>query len=76
MIASNEPCTTDNKELLQNEVTLREQKWLELFRELAPDVQKNILQHAEKEQRIFELEKKVNELQWLKDAVERLKNAG
>ncbi|ECD3767993.1 bacteriophage CI repressor [Salmonella enterica] len=57
-------------------MTIREQKWLELFRGLAPDVQKNILQHAEKEQRLYELEQKVQELQELKTSIERLKSAG
>ncbi|MCH5442831.1 helix-turn-helix domain containing protein [Salmonella enterica subsp. enterica serovar Muenchen] len=60
----------------QEGVTLREQKWLELFRGLAPDVQKNILQHAEKEQRLYELEQKVQELQELKTSIEQLKSAG
>ncbi|HAT1685150.1 TPA: bacteriophage CI repressor [Klebsiella oxytoca] len=57
-------------------MTMREQKWLELFRGLDPDVQKNILQHAEKEQRMYELERDMKELNELKEFVKSLKNAG
>ncbi|EBB2613059.1 helix-turn-helix domain-containing protein, partial [Salmonella enterica] len=60
------PNLPDNIESSLGEITLREQKWLELFRGLSPDVQKNILQHAEKEQRLYELEQKVQELEELK----------
>lgn len=70
------PNLPDNIESSLGEITLREQKWLELFRGLSPDVQKNILQHAEKEQRLYELEQKVQELEELKASIERLKNAG
>ncbi|EBU1221932.1 TPA: helix-turn-helix domain-containing protein [Salmonella enterica subsp. enterica serovar Java] len=70
------PNLPDNIESSLIEMTLREQKWLELFRGLAPDVQKNILQHAEKEQRLYELEQKVQELQELKTSIEQLKSAG
>ncbi|EBF2169446.1 helix-turn-helix domain-containing protein [Salmonella enterica] len=70
------PNLPDNIESPLGEITLREQKWLELFRGLSPDVQKNILQHAEKEQRLYELEQKVQELEELKASIERLKNTG
>ncbi|EDS5484650.1 helix-turn-helix domain-containing protein [Salmonella enterica subsp. enterica] len=58
------------------EMTVRERKLLELFRELDPEAQKNILLDAEKEQRLYELEREVKELQELKATVESLKNAG
>ncbi|HHR4769146.1 TPA: helix-turn-helix domain-containing protein [Salmonella enterica] len=59
-----------------NEMTVRERKLLELFRVLSPEDQKNILLDAEKGQRLNELEREVKELQELKAAFERLKNAG
>ncbi|HGA5503396.1 TPA: helix-turn-helix domain-containing protein [Salmonella enterica subsp. enterica serovar Potsdam] len=67
---------SDNAGSSLGEITLREQKWLELFRGLDPDVQKNILQHAEKEQRMYELERDMKELNELKEFVKSLKNAG
>lgn len=58
-----------------DEMTVREKKLLELFRALSPEDQKNILLDAEKGQRLNELEREVKELQELKAAFERLKNA-
>lgn len=54
-------------------ITERERKWLELFNNLSPEAQKNILQDIEKEQRLAELEQ---ELKGLKDYVKDIKRTG
>lgn len=58
------------------EMTIQEHKWLEVFRSLSPETQKNIIYDAEKAQRICELEQEVRELTGLRKMVEKLKNAG
>ncbi|MCX9038971.1 helix-turn-helix domain containing protein [Citrobacter portucalensis] len=58
------------------EMTSRERCWLEVFRELPDEVQKNILHDAEKEKRLFELEQEVQQLKEAAILVSKHKNTG
>lgn len=57
-------------------LTQKERCWLEVFRELPEEVQKNILHDAEKEKRLFDLEREVLRLKEVSSAPPKQKNTG
>lgn len=58
------------------DVTSQERCWLELFRGLPEEVQKNILRDAEKEKRFLELEQEVRKLKGETANAEKQKKTG
>lgn len=66
----------DEESINTDALTNKERCWLEVFRELPEEVQKNILRDAEKEKRLFELEREVQRLKEASSAPPKQKNTG
>lgn len=61
---------------IEEQLSPRECCWIEVFRELPEEVQKNILRDAEKEKRLFELEREVQLLKETSSVKPERKNTG
>lgn len=70
------PMKKDFSRPFMESITNQERCWIELFRDLPEETQKNILRDAEKEKRLLELEREVQLLKEASPAPPKQKNTG